>query len=378
MAEENGIGSAKRLLIVNWRDPRNPDAGGAEVHLHEVARRLCASGWHCIQYSHHFPGAVKHEVLDGVHIHRVGGKFLFNFTVWLNVRAWIRDHRPDAVLDDSNKVPFFLPLFTRLPVVAQIHHLFGKVLFRETSPPLALYILAFEFLMPRVYRNTPVLTGSNSSRLELLHKGFRRVGLAPEGVDLSHYRPLPGVDKVPGRLVYVGRVKRYKKLDSVLDAVLILAARFPHVTLLVAGSGDDLPRLRTYAETRGLQDRVRFLGFVEEEEKVRLYCEAEAVVNSSLKEGWGLTSIEANACGTPVVASDVPGLCDSVVDGKTGFLVPFGDGNAFADALGRILGDKTLAMTLRDEGLAWAARHDWEPAYVATRDALLTAMESKR
>ncbi len=378
MANPAISGSERRLLIVNWRDPRNPEAGGAEVHLHEVARRLCGSGWQCVQYSHFFPGAPRHEILDGVHVHRVGGKFFFNFTVWFRVRSWIMRHRPDAVLDDSNKVPFFLPLLTSLPVVAQIHHLFGKVLFKETSPPLALYILGLETLMPFIYRNTPVLTGSESSRRELLRKGFRRVAIAPEGADLSHYRPMAGVAKIPGRLVYVGRIKRYKKLDAVLEAMLILALRFPHVSLHVAGSGDDLPRLRDRVQRHeGLRNRVRFLGFVDETVKVRLYSEAEVVVNSSLKEGWGLTSIEANACGTPVVATDVPGLCDSVVDEKTGFLVPFGDGEAFAHAIGRILGDSALAARMREEGLAWAARHTWEGAYVATRDALLKAMVEK-
>src|SRR5688572_21161983 len=102
-------GQRPRILIVNWRDPRNPEAGGAEVHLHEVARRLAADGFHCVQMAHAFPGAPDEEWLDGVHILRRGGALTFNFTVWRHLRRWCAEHRIDAVLDDSNKIAFFAP-----------------------------------------------------------------------------------------------------------------------------------------------------------------------------------------------------------------------------------------------------------------------------
>lgn len=359
-----------RILLVNWRDIRNPEAGGAEVHLHEVARRLVAAGCFVVQYSHAYAGAPAEETVDGVLVVRRGGKFLFNFTVMRDVRRWVRRHRIDVALDDSNKVPFLMPWFAGIPVVAQIHHLFGRVLFHETAWPMALYVLAFERIMPTVYRNTRVLTGSDSSRKELLRKGFRRVDIAPEGVDLARYRPL---DVTKGRAVlYVGRIKRYKGLDVIFHAAAKLKAEFPDLEVQVAGSGDDVPRLKELAKSLGMEGWTKFLGFVSEEKKVELYAGARVVVNSSLKEGWGLTSIEANACGTPVVATDVPGLCDSVRHGETGFLVPFGDVGGFASSLRRLL-DGPEAESMREKALAWARKHTWEPAYEVTRDALLAA-----
>jgi glycosyltransferase involved in cell wall biosynthesis len=361
------------VLLVNWRDMRNPEAGGAEVHLHEVAVRLVKDGFRCIQYSHAFPGCKAEEDVGGVLVRREGGKFLFNYTVWLRLGSWIRRDAVDVVLDDSNKIPFLLPWMTRLPVVAQIHHLFGRVLFHETALPMALYVLAFESLMPTAYRRARVLTGSKSSRRELLDKGFGNVAIAPEGVDLDLYRPPADSAKSGRRILYVGRIKKYKGLDVILKAAARLKAEFPDLEIEVAGSGDDVPRLKEIAAGLGMESWIRFLGFVSEARKVELYGAARVVVNSSLKEGWGLTSIEANACGTPVVATDVPGLCDSVRDGETGFLVPFGDVNAFANALRRILADSSAADAMREKSLAWARAHTWDKAYEVTRGALLAA-----
>jgi glycosyltransferase involved in cell wall biosynthesis len=371
-------GSRPRILIVNWRDPRNPEAGGAEVHLHEVARRLAADGFTCIQYSHAFPGALSEEWIDGVRVLRRGRALTFNFTVWRNLRRWCAEHRIDAVLDDSNKIAFFAPWTCDRPVVLQLHHLFGRAVFRETAWPLALYVLLFEKLMPLCYRDTPVLTGSESSRQELLHKGFRNVTIAPEGVDPAGCRIENPPARDPSLLLYVGRVKRYKGLDTLLRTLALLRARRPGVRLVVAGSGDDVPRLRALAATLGIADAVELAGFVSARRKAELYHEAAVVLNSSRKEGWGLTSIEGNACGTPVVATNVPGLCDSVRDGETGFLVPFGDAPAFAAAVERLLDDGALWQSFSENGRRWAAAHTWEPAYEVTRAALLAACGESR
>jgi glycosyltransferase involved in cell wall biosynthesis len=370
--------SRPRVLIVNWRDPRNPEAGGAEVHLHEVARRLAADGFPCIQISPAVPGAPAEEWIDGVRVLRQGAALTFNFTVWWNLKRWCAEHRIDVVLDDSNKISFFSPWTCDRPVVLQLHHLFGRAIFRETAWPLGLYVLFFEKIMPWCYRHTRVLTGSESSRQELLHKGFRNVTIAPEGVDPNDCKIENPPARDPDLLLYVGRVKRYKGLDTLLQALAILRKRRPTARLAVAGSGDDVPRLKTLAAELGIADAVDFAGFVSARRKAELYYEASIVLNSSRKEGWGLTSIEGNACGTPVVATDVPGLCDSVRDGETGFLVPFGDAPAFAAAAERLLSDPVLWNTFSENGRRWAAKHTWEPAYEVTRAALLAVVNEDK
>lgn len=367
-----------RVLIVNWRDIRNPEAGGAEVHLQEVSRRLVRDGFAVVQYSHAFPGAPETEIIDGVEVHRAGGALLFNYTAWFGLRRWIARHRIDVVLDDSNKIPFLLPLRSPVPVLARFHHLFGTTVFKETDFARALYVWLFEGLIGPVYRRTRAVTVSESTRRELSGKGVRNVTIAPNAIDKQRYRVPEGLAKEPLLIVHIGRLKKYKRLDLLLEAVAEVRKRLPGTRLLVGGSGDYREALEARARELGLGDGARFLGRVSEEEKVSLYARAQVFVNSSLKEGWGLTTIEANACGTPVVATDVPGLRDSVRHGETGFLVPFGDVPAFASAIETILRDPVLASRLREQALAWAAGHDWEKAFEATRDALLETWRAGR
>ncbi len=363
--------SAKpRVLLVNWRDPKHPEAGGAEVHLHEVATRLCNDGFTCIQYSHRYAKAPAFEQIDGVQLNRVGHRLFFNFTVWFCLRSWIRKHQIDVVIDDSNKIPFFIPLFSPVPVIAQIHHLFGTVIFKEAAFPMALYVYFFEQFVPYVYKKVPVLTGSKSTQQEFLRLGMQNVSIAPEGV-AKHYHIQPGIEKQHGLIVYIGRIKRYKGLDTLLKAFSQLLKNYPHAHFIIAGSGDDQVRLSEIASRLQISEKVTFLGFVSEEKKVELYTKAWFAVNSSLKEGWGLTSIEANACGTPMLATQVPGLCDSVKDGETGFLVPFGDSKAFISAMDRLLKDRELHTKMCQNCLAWAAQHSWEGAYAVTRQKIL-------
>jgi len=353
--------TSRRVLWINWRDLRNPRMGGAEVHAHEVLRRLADRGWESVLVSHGAPGLLDREEEAGYEVRREGGASTFNFRVYRSLRRWIREERADLVVDDSNKI-------------ALIHHLFGKAIYREASLPGALYVRLSEALVPRIYRNTPTMTGSPSARTELLGLGLKDVTDVGEGVDLSGYGPPDAGERDPDLLLYLGRVKKYKGLEVLLQALDILRARFPAVRLEVAGSGDDIPRLESIARGLGLADRVRFLGRVSEADKIRLYRGASVALNSSLKEGWGLTSIEANGCGTPVVASDVPGLCDSVREGETGFLVPFGDAPAMAERVGRILGDAALADRLQRSSLEWARSHTWDSVADKTESVLLRAL----
>ncbi len=365
-----------RVLIVNWRDIRNPAAGGAELHLQEVARRLVRDGFTCVQYAHAFPGAPATETVDGVEIHRTGNAFLFNFTALLGIRRWVRQHRIDVVIDDSNKIPFLLPWASPAPVVARFHHLFGRAIFRETNPVAALYVWLFEALIPLAYRKVPVITVSPSTEEELRAKGLGRhapMTLALNGVDLSRYRPLPTVTRDPNLIFHVGRLMRYKNVDTLLKAFAILRRDLPQARLVIGGDGNHRPVLEKLARDLDIAGAIDFRGFISEEEKIRLYNEASVFVNPSLKEGWGLTSIEANACGTPVVAADSPGLRDSVRHGKTGLLVPPRDAPAFATAIRTVLEDAALASRLRDGARAWAAGHDWEHTCEATRDVLMAA-----
>jgi glycosyltransferase involved in cell wall biosynthesis len=365
----------RRLLIVNWRDIKNPEAGGAELHLQEVTRRLAASGVQCILYAHHYKGAPRHEQIEGVDVYRRGNRFFFNFTVWFCVRSWVRNHKPDCIIDDSNKIPFFLSWICRVPVVVRIHHLFRKVIFHETGLLTALYVYFLEWLGTMAWKSRPVITVSESTRRELQELGIQDAVIAPNGVDFNRFTRETKYLKKNCTITCIGRIKKYKRLDVAIHAVAQLKKDFPDIELIIAGSGDDLDRLKAIAVETGIAGDVTFSGFVSEEEKVCLYSEATVVVNTSLKEGWGLTVIEANACGTVVVATDVPGLRDSIRNGKTGFLVPLGDEEALKEKLSLVLKDESLRGRMEKAALAWAREHTWDRTFEITRDVLLSAVE---
>ena len=150
------------ILLVNWRDIKNPEAGGAEVHLHEISKRFAARGHDVTILASAFRGSMPEEMVDGVRIVRCGGKFDFNYRVPGAIKSLLRRHRIDIVVDDLNKIPFFTPLYVRKPILALAHHLFAKTIFLETILPFALYVYLGEALIPAVYRNTRFVVVSSA------------------------------------------------------------------------------------------------------------------------------------------------------------------------------------------------------------------------
>jgi len=366
-----------RILIFNWQDIRNPEAGGAEVHLHEIFTRISAMGHDVTLYCSTFPGAPREEYLEGIRVIREGGRYLFNYRVPLAYFMRFRRERFDLVIDDMNKLPFFTPLYVREPLYVMTHHLFGQSIFLETSWPVAMYVHLMENAGFEICRSRgiPFIVGSPSTRTELTDMGFdpTLVRVINYCVDRSIHRKT-GVERSPAPLVgYFGRLKKYKSVEQFLEALARLRTDMPSLRAVVVGEGDHRPVLEDHARKLGLGDVVRFTGFVDADTKVRLLQEVWFAVNTSSKEGWGLTVIEANACGTTVLASDVPGLRDAVRDDETGLLYTFGDVGELEVKMRRLLEDQALRQRLGDEAYRWASTFDWDNA---ARDTL-TLLEER-
>jgi glycosyltransferase involved in cell wall biosynthesis len=350
------------ILVINWRDIHNPEAGGAEVHLHEVFKRIAARGHRVTLLASGFPGGAREEEIDRIRVVRRGGKLLFNYHVPPAVIRLLKDEHFDVVVDDINKIPFFTPAYVTKPVLALAHHLFACTIFLEASLPAALYVYLSEWLIPLFYRGTRMVVVSESTREEMIRRGMPRgkLGVIYNAVDHEVYRPGEGAGAEAPVVGYIGRIKKYKRIDYVLDAFKQVLGEVPEARLEIGGSGDYLESLKARAERLGIAGNTSFLGYVTEEEKVKLLRRSHVVLNPSSKEGWGVTVIEANACGAPVIASRVPGLRDAVVDGQTGFLVPYGDVGAFARKTVEILRDRPLRERLSEGALKWARRFNWE------------------
>jgi glycosyltransferase involved in cell wall biosynthesis len=178
--------------------------------------------------------------------------------------------------------------------------------------------------------------------------------------------------------LYVGRLKRYKGVETAVRAIGLARGMGSEIRLDIAGQGDDRARLERLAARLGITDLVRFLGFVSEEEKRTLLRRSWATVFPSPKEGWGITNVEAAACGTPAVAADSPGLRDSVRHEETGLLVPRDDPSALAAALLRLAADPALVARLGAGGRAFAATLSWDDAATQTADHLTATIRAAR
>jgi len=199
-----------------------------------------------------------------------------------------------------------------------------------------------------------------------------RITVVHCGLDHQVYRVDPAVMRTPEpRILFVGRLRRYKGVDAVLRAMPRLLARVPDARLTVIGDGPFGPELRIAAARLGVPQAIEFAGFLPGEDKARRIQSAWVLVQPSPKEGWGLTVVEASASGTAVVAADSPGLRDSVRRDVTGLLVPYDDSAALADALARVLGDAALRERLERGGVEWAARFQWPECAARSLDALL-------
>jgi len=344
------------LLVLNWLDRENPQAGGAEIHLHEAFGRLARDGWRVTVVSSGWPGAPRRAFLDGMEILRVGGRYSYAALAPRRALAELRSRSFDLVVEDLNKVPLFLPRWNSARSLLLVHHLFGGTAFREAAFPVALATWLLERPIARVYQGVPCVAVSPSTRDDLIARGLDAgaIRVIENGVDTEHLQPGRAEDRFPEpTLLYLGRLKRYKRVDLVLAAVAELRRQGLPVRLVVAGDGDQRARLERDARRLGLCDQaVRFAGFVPEDEKRELLQRAWVHVITSEKEGWGISNIEAAACGTPTVASDVPGLRDSVRHGDTGLLVPHGDVAALSRAIRTLIEDPELLA-----GMGGAARH---------------------
>jgi glycosyltransferase involved in cell wall biosynthesis len=351
-----------RILAVNWRDIRNPEAGGAEVHLHEILSHLVRWGHTATLLASGWPGCAPEETADGIRIIRRGHWYDANFVLPLFARRRLRETPVDIVLEDINKLPFFMPLVTEVPVVAVIPHLFGTTVFRETNPLIASYVVLMERLIPAVFRTNRFLVISESTKRDVVARGIasERVSVVLCGLDHERYKSL-GLERFEQpTIVHLGRLRKYKSIEVVLRAMPRIREKLPSARLVVVGDGPHRPALERAAAKLGLGDAVEFSGFLEPGELVRFLNRAHLLVNPSPKEGWGLTVVEANACGLPVVASDRPGLRDSVVDGETGFLVPYGDAAAFAERSLAVLGSPDLWRRMSRAALERVKELTWE------------------
>jgi glycosyltransferase involved in cell wall biosynthesis len=349
-----------RILVLNWQDSGNPQAGGAELHLQQIFSRIVARGHHVDLLCSGWANVPNKAQADGIEIFRVGTRHTYPFLAKRYYSRHLAQKNYDVLIEDLNKVPLYTPLWDAKNLVALVHHHYGGTVIREASAPLAAAVWLSERPLGLLYRKIPFQAVSKSTAEDLARRGIPRnsIRVIYNGVDSHALTPDSSERADKPVFVYLGRLKKYKRVDTVIRAFASL--NLDDATLEIAGTGDYRAPLEGLAQSLHLGDRVKFLGFVPEDQKVHLLRRAWASVLASPKEGWGISNLEAAACGTPVIAANSPGIRESVIDGETGFLVPQDDPEAMAAAMRGLVQSPDLVNVLGAAGRKFAQTFTWD------------------
>lgn len=346
-----------RILWMNWKCIKHPEAGGAEIYTHEVAKRLVKMGHEVTLLTSSFPGAKSKEIIDGYTILRAGNRF----TVYIRAREIYEKMfkgKVDVVIDEINTLPFFTVKYVRENVVALIHQLAREYWFYETPPPLSIvgYFLEPRYL--KLYRKHPTITVSNSTKEDLKRLGFENIYVVPPGVSLKPLSSIPAKNKEP-TIIFIGRLKKAKRPQHVIKAFNILRKKIKNAKLWIVGRGPLETKLLKTVKKLRLEDNVKFWGKVNDKTKLNLLRKSHVLINTSIREGWGLVVLEAYTQATPVVAYNVAGLRDSVKHLKTGILVKSGNIGMLAEAITFLLTNRELWLKMASNSLKTVKIYTW-------------------
>jgi glycosyltransferase involved in cell wall biosynthesis len=268
----------------------------------------------------------------------------------------------DAVVEIWNGVPFLSPLWFRGPRVTLLHHTHQAMWGQVLPERLARAGRLFEGrVAPLAYRRETILTLSASSKAEIVDSlGLSpdRVHVVPPGID-ERFTPAGPKDQRPTVLA-VGRLTPPKRLDRLVRACAAARAAVPDLRLVIAGEGYERPNLDALVGRLGAASWVELPGRIDDDALLALYRGAWVVASASSAEGWGMTLTEAAACGTPAVATDIPGHRDAVHDGESGLLAT-SDGE-LTGRLVAVLTDDDLRARLAEGARKRAAELTWDAA----------------
>jgi glycosyltransferase involved in cell wall biosynthesis len=366
-----------RFLMLNWRDPKNPISGGAErvslAHLLALVER----GHEVFWYAYEFPGSSRAETFQGIKIVRGGGKgssIAHGFLAIFKAISWYRQQpRFDLVIDQHHGLSWFAPWWCNTNCVAYIHEVLGPIWNAFQPQPLSTIGRWQERWTHWLYRNVPFWTPSESTKKDLQAHGVRSVTVIPNGNDTA---PLPSLEEkplqTPLRLICVSRIAPNKRVDHAIRAVKVLTERNVPVELKIVGGGEMKSDLEKLAKSLQLDGKVIFTGQLSEEGKNAQLRQAHFLVHTSLREGWGLNVIEANAMGTPAAVYPVGGLIDSTVPGQTGLVTAAETPESLADALTDIIKQPDLYTRYRTSAWERSKTFSWNtilPQMVAWLEA---------
>lgn len=344
-----------RILILNWKDIKHPEAGGAEIATYQYAKYLSGFGHEVTLFTSHATKLKTAETIAGVRIIRQGNLYtvylhaFFSYVLFLHLQT-------DIVIDQIHGIPFFTPVYVRKPILAYIHEVAGKIWDKEFSFfPATLGKLVESFYF-RLYVNTPFLTDCHSTKVELMQKGLpgENIYTLPLTINRPKGNHQPKT-QFPS-LIYIGRISPMKRLELLVEATAELVKQFPRLQVTIAGSAKSpyLRKLKMLTSKLGLVRSVKFSPHVSEPKKDKLFAQSWLHIHPSLKEGFGLTVMEAASQRTPTVAFNVGGLRDLIQGGKTGVIVKDQNSVALVSAITDLFTNQRQLKNISQRAYRWS------------------------
>jgi glycosyltransferase involved in cell wall biosynthesis len=367
----------RRVDVVAWRDLEDAEAGGSELHAHEVMRRWADAGIDVRAWTSRVDGAARQIDRNGYTVSRRAGRYaVFPRTVLAGARS--RIGTGDGLVEIWNGMPFFTPLWSQSPRMVFLHHVHAEMWQMALPPKLAALGHGLEHqVAPPFYRRTSIVTLSESAKRDIVRRLRLRashISVVPPGID---GRFSPGGRRDPDPLVVaVGRLVPVKRIDRFIEAMVVLKARQPALRAMVVGEGYERPELEARITRHGAASWLTLPGRLDDDALRALYRRAWLVGSTSVREGWGMTLTEAAACGTPAVATRITGHDDAVIDGESGYLVEGVE--QFANAADAIIADPMLRRRLGQGALRHAARFTWETTAAGTLEVLAREVSRRR
>ena len=362
-----------KILIFNWRDLKHSWSGGGEIYIFEQASRWVKMGHEvsiiCGQDAE--KNLPFFEIIDGIKIYRKGGRYsLYIWAVWYYLRYF--RNKVDLVIDVENGIPFFTPLFCRVPKISFVYHIHGKQFFYEFPAPFNYIGYVIEkYIFPLLYKRIPIIAISETTKKQLISIGFNKDKIT---VVYCGINGLGSVIKTPMNkfsnptILYLGRIKKYKRVDLLVKILPEIIKKVPHARLIIAGWGTEASNVVDLAMKSSLRRKIIVMGPVSDEEKKLLLSKSWIFVNPSISEGWSIAVIEANLYGTPAIAFDVPGLTESIQHGKTGLLAQtVGD---LTQKICETLTDSNLRERLSKNASEWTNSFSWDRSAKETLQVL--------
>jgi glycosyltransferase involved in cell wall biosynthesis len=367
----------RRISMLAWRDLDDPEAGGSEIHASHVAALWAQAGIEVTMRTSYAAGHPQVAWRDGYRVIRKAGRYLvFPRAAFSETMGW--HGASDALVEIWNGMPFFSPVWAHKPHAVWLHHVHDSMWELTLPPRLARLGRTLEFwIAPPLYRRTPIVTLSESSKAEIvkkLHLRASNITVVPPGIDPS-FTP-GGTREATPLVVAVGRLVPVKRFSLLVDALAAIKGRHPALRAVIVGEGYEREALEQQISELGAAEWITMPGRVDDATLLDLYRRAWVVASTSLHEGWGMTITEAAACGTPAVASRIAGHADAVVDGTSGLLA---DGLVgISDALDRVLANSVLREKLGEAAQRHAERFTWRATAYGTLSVLAAEAMRRR